>query len=153
MAKPRTRRAERSEAGVTLIELMVTISILGIAFTALLASLMGVFSFGEQHRKLAVGETLVRRYADSVNNATYVDCATTSSYSASLTPAPPTGYTVTITTVEYWNGDASATFGTSQSGCVSASDKGAQRITVRVTGVASVGPLSNDVVILKRDPS
>jgi prepilin-type N-terminal cleavage/methylation domain-containing protein len=153
MARARTRRATRSEAGVTLIELMVTISIIGIAFTALLAALMGVFTFGDQHRKAAVGETLVRRYADNVNNATYVNCATASSYSAALAPAPPTDYAVAITAIEYWNGDATATFGTSQSGCVSATDKGIQRITVRVTGTVSTGSIPSEVVILKRNPS
>jgi prepilin-type N-terminal cleavage/methylation domain-containing protein len=150
MLRARTRRPARSEAGVTLIELMVTISIIGVAFTALLAALMGVFTFGEQHRKHAVGETLVRRYADSVNNATYVSCATPASYAAALAPAPPTSYTVSITSVQYWNGDATATFGSS---CVPANDKGVQRITIRVTGATSTATVPNEVVILKRNPS
>jgi type II secretory pathway pseudopilin PulG len=132
---------------------MATISIMGIAFTALLASLMGVFQFGDQHRRLAVAETLVRRYADSVDNATYVACATPASYAAALAPAPPSGFAVQITAVEYWNGDANATFHSSTAACTTGGDQGSQRITVRVTQTGVTGGVVDDAVVLKRDAS
>jgi prepilin-type N-terminal cleavage/methylation domain-containing protein len=143
-------RTPRSEAGVTLIEVMVTIAIMGIAFTALLASLLGIFKFGDQHRQLAVAETLVRRYGDSVDNAAYVNCATAASYAAALTPAPPSGYSVQITAIEYWNGDANVTFHSSQATCTSSGDKGSQRVTVRVSQTGVTNGVVDDVTVVKR---
>jgi prepilin-type N-terminal cleavage/methylation domain-containing protein len=150
-----SRRAPRSEAGVTLLEVLVTISIMGIAFTALLAALMGVFTNGDTHRKLAVAETLLRRYADSIENAAYVNCAAPADYASALTgsPSPPTGYTVAIAPpVKYWDGAVSpAAFGSSQSNCVANGDKGIQQLTLRVTQTDTVRGVVKDLVVTKRD--
>src|SRR4051812_16752640 len=100
------RRRARTTDGFTLVELLVTIAIMGIAFGAILGGLNGVFSSQQQHQELAVAETWLRRYAEQVDAATYVACATTSSYASALLPAPPTGYTVQVSSVDYWNGDA-----------------------------------------------
>lgn len=144
----------RPEHGVTLIELMVTVMIVGIAFATILVALQGMYTANDENRKLSVAETWVRRYADAIGNASYVSCASTSSYSAALTPALPAQYSATISSVEYWNGDASpATFGSLQSACQSGGDKGAQRITVRVTGQLTSGTVTKTAVFVKRNPA
>jgi prepilin-type N-terminal cleavage/methylation domain-containing protein len=151
-APSRRARAARSEAGVTLIEVMVTIAIMGIGFTALLACLAGTFTAGDQNRKVAVAQTVARKYADALSNATYVSCAVTTSYASALV-SPPSGFTVAVTNVEYWNGDSTATFGTSPSTCTTNGDQGVQRLNLRVTQTDSLRGVIEDVLVLKRKPS
>jgi prepilin-type N-terminal cleavage/methylation domain-containing protein len=138
------------ERGVTLIELTVTIAIIGVAFVSLLAALTGLFMDGDQHRKSVQVETLLRRYAEQLQSATYVNCATTGTagYTSALTPVP-TGYSASIVTVEYWNANSSATFNTTCAG----GDKGAQRITIRVASTDTNRPARDDLVLVKDDPS
>jgi prepilin-type N-terminal cleavage/methylation domain-containing protein len=138
------------EQGVTLIELTVTIAIIGVAFVSLLAALTGVFMDGDTQRKSVQVETLMRRYAEQLQAATYVSCATTSTagYTSTLAPVPA-NYTASIVSVEYWNADSSATFNTTCAG----GDKGAQRITIRVASTDTVRPVRDDLVLVKDNPS
>src|SRR4029079_16279383 len=109
-----------------------------------------LFMDGDTHRKSAQVEVLLSSYAEQLQNATYVNCATTSTagYTRALTPVP-TGYTASVVTVEYWNANSSATFNTTCAG----GDKGAQRITTRRESPATNRPVSDDLVVLKDNPS
>src|SRR3954467_9641984 len=98
-------RRTRSNAGMTLIELMVTISIMGVAFASILAGLSGMFRSNDQDRRLAVIETYLRRYADDVQGAPYVSCANATAYQSSYSAALPTGYTASLA-IAYWDGNA-----------------------------------------------
>jgi type II secretory pathway pseudopilin PulG len=148
----RLRRA-RSEAGLTLIELILTISLMGVAFAAILGGVAGIYSDSTVHRNAALVETWLRRYAESLDSASYVACATPSSYNAALTPSPPANFSVQINAVEYWDGNASAAFTSSQPGCVAAGDKGAQRITLQVAETEQFRGVTENVVLVKRDPA
>ncbi len=136
--------------GVTLIELTVTIAIIGVAFVSLLAALTGVFMDGDTHRKSAQVTTLLSRYAEQLQSATYVDCATptTAGYTSALSPVPG-GYTASIVSVEYWNGDRDVAFDPTCAG----GDKGAQRITIHVASTDTNRPVGDDLVLVKDDPS
>jgi prepilin-type N-terminal cleavage/methylation domain-containing protein len=144
---PQPRLGER---GVTLVELLVTMTIVGIAFTALLGSLSAMFMNNDSHRKVSYAQTLLRRYAEQLQAASYVDCATTSTsaYTAALAPVPAS-YAASLQSVTYWNGDSAATFNSNCAG----GDKGVQRITLRVQQTDSVRPVTKDLVVVKRDPS
>jgi type II secretory pathway pseudopilin PulG len=148
----RLRRA-RSEAGLTLIELILTISLMGVAFAAILGGVAGVYSDGATHRNAALVETWLRRYAESLDAAAYVACATTTSYNGALAPSPPANFSAQITAVTYWDGAANASFTSSQSGCVAAGDKGVQRITLQVSETEQFRGVTENVVVVKRDPS
>jgi type II secretory pathway pseudopilin PulG len=148
-----------SEIGFSLAELLVTIVIVGVTFTALLGGLMTSTSVSSLHRKQAAADAVARSAAewvkDSVANP-YVACATNGSYSFSSLPVP-SGYTVSIPVggVENWNPAPvagvpvtvpySPQFQTSQPGC---NDHGLQRITIVVT--TSDSRLSQTVQVLKR---
>jgi type II secretory pathway pseudopilin PulG len=136
----------KREEGVTLIELTVTIAIIGVAFVSLLAALTGVFMDGDTHRKSVQVETLLRRYAEQLQSTTYVSCATpsTAGYASALSPVP-SGYTASVVSVEYWNADNNATFNTTCAG----GDKGAQRITIRVASNDTNRPVRDDLVVVK----
>jgi prepilin-type N-terminal cleavage/methylation domain-containing protein len=143
-----TRRAHADD-GMTLIELMVTISIMGVAFATILAGLSGMFRSNTQTRQLAVAETYIRRYADDLQAATYVPCASAAAYQSSFSATVPTGYTAQVASVKYWNGDASSpSFGTT---C--ATDQGVQQVTLTVATTVTTGGVSQSLVIVKRDPT
>jgi prepilin-type N-terminal cleavage/methylation domain-containing protein len=145
------------EEGFSLVELLVTIVIVGVTFSALLGGLMTSTSVSSLHRKQAAADAVARSAAewvkDSVANP-YAPCATSGTYSFSSFPLP-SGYTVSIPGggVENWNpvGTVPVTapyapqFETSQSGCT---DHGLQRITIVVTSADS--QVSETVQVLKR---
>src|SRR6266487_6194177 len=131
------------EDGFSLAELLVTIVIVGVTFTALLGGLFTSTSVSSLHRKQAAADAVARSAAewvkDSVANP-YVPCATTYSFSTFPAggyfvsiPPPPTG-----PGVENWNpvgavpvtAPYSPQFEPSHPGCV---DHGLQRITIVVT--------------------
>jgi len=146
------------EEGFSLAELLVTIVIVGVTFTALLGGLITSTSVSALHRKQAAADAVARSAAewikDSVANH-YVPCATSGTYSFSGLPVP-SGYSVSIPIagVENWNpapvGAVTApytpTFETSQPGC---SDHGLQRITIVVVS-SSDSQLTETVQVLKR---
>lgn len=131
-------RAPRSEAGFTLVELLLTIAILGIAVVAVVGAMMTSIQVSDLGRRQADGQTQLRAYAEAVAGAGYTTCAT--SYPTSY--SPPSGYTAAMT-VAYWDGSSAftATCGT---------DKGLQRVTLTIT--ATDGRGSETVAIAKRAP-
>jgi prepilin-type N-terminal cleavage/methylation domain-containing protein len=84
------------EAGFTLIEVLVALSIFTAAVGTLVAALGTSAQASDRHRKEATAETIVRAYAEAVEGATYKSvCATAvSSYGAAFTAPVPTGYAV-----------------------------------------------------------
>lgn len=93
-----TRRAT-GEAGLTLVELLVTIVIMGIAFAVLVGGLGTAVLGSDLHRKQAKVENLLRTFAETVKGSPYQDCATTD-YAGWSFPTPA-GYTAAVTKVEF----------------------------------------------------
>ena len=132
------RRCPRSEAGFTLVELLLTIAILGIAVVAGVGAMMTSIQVSDLGRRQADGQTQLRAYAEAVAGAGYTTCAT--SYPTSY--SPPAGYTVAMT-VAYWDGSSAFT-----ASC--GTDKGLQRVTLTIT--ATDGRGLETVAIAKRAP-
>jgi prepilin-type N-terminal cleavage/methylation domain-containing protein len=154
-ARPDRPAGLRTEAGFSLAEIVITIAIVGITFTAILGGMITAITVSSQHRKQATADTLVRSAAewvkDPARNA-YVNCAGANTYSLSGVTVP-SGYSVAISSVQYWNGTSpsGATYQpTFQSGCPSP-DPGLQRITISAT--APNGAATETVQILKRATS
>jgi prepilin-type N-terminal cleavage/methylation domain-containing protein len=143
----------RGDGGFSLAEILVTIAIVGIAFTAVLGGLMTAIRVSAVQRSQATADAVARSAAewvkDSVHNH-YVNCAGLGTYTTSALPAPA-GYAIAIAQVEYWTG-TTPTAGTPfspafQSSCPS-SDHGLQRITIVVN--SADGQASETVQLLKR---
>ena len=87
------------EAGLTLVELLVTIAIMGIAFAVLVGGMGTAVLGSDLHRKQADAENILRSFAETVKSAEYVDCAQPSDYQRLF--SAPTGYTAAVTGVEF----------------------------------------------------
>jgi type II secretory pathway pseudopilin PulG len=145
---PWSRR--RGEVGETLLELLITVSIMGTVFVGVLAGIGTVFVATDSHRQDATAEAVLRSYAERLEDPTdvpYVNCATAGTYTSptgfSLPAAP--GWTASVTSALIWQGDAPPTF---TSTCTT--DKGLQQLTLRVTSPAGDHQATETIVIVKR---
>jgi prepilin-type N-terminal cleavage/methylation domain-containing protein len=149
-------RGARAEEGFSLVEVLITIVIVGVTFSALLGGLFTTITVSSLHRKQATADSVGRSAAewvkDSVTNP-YANCGGVNAYSLSGLQKP-SGYAVAITSVEYWDG-ALPVAGTPYSldshigsSCPGGGDKGVQRITIVVT--SSDAQVHETVQILKR---
>jgi prepilin-type N-terminal cleavage/methylation domain-containing protein len=141
-----------SEDGFSLAEILVTIAIVGIACSALLGGLMTSISASALQQKQATADGVARSTAEWLKDSVrvpYVNCAGTNAYSLSGVPVP-TGFSVSVTAVDYWNGATPAVGAYApvfQSSCPSP-DTGLQRITV--VARSSDGQATESLQLLKR---
>lgn len=101
------------DAGESLIEVLIAIMIMGLAFTAALGGMRLGLMGSDVHRSQATAETVLLSAVEKVKaqsgyqlcalptNATYVGDARSAASAAGWSPS-----TVTITSVQYWNGTA-----------------------------------------------
>lgn len=145
------------EAGFTLVEVLITVALMSIAFVAILGALGTMIAAGSTHRALSTGEVAIRDLAEAVKSESlvpYIDCGYDpfTSYSNDVSnPAkydPPAGFSATVVSVTYWQGDAAGTFSAS---CPSP-DRGAQLVRLRVEGSAGTRPADQEVEVVKRKP-
>jgi type II secretory pathway pseudopilin PulG len=126
-----TRPRDRGES---LIEILVSISILGIAGTAILGGIGMASSTSALHRTQAQAQNVVRNWAEAVSSAPYQACAVPADFAATkpnLTDPQYAGYTATVGAVQYWNGTAFV-------GACSP-DKGLQKVTLQLDAPQSLG--------------
>ena len=146
-----------SEDGLSLAELLVTIVLVSVTFVAILSGLITTIRVSAAHRSQATTDAVVRSAAewvkDIAHNPYRSSCNGPAMYSLNGL-AMPTGYSATITRVEYWDGAAPATTGTynlsshMQSSCPGGVDRGLQRITIVAT--SPDGQASETVQVMKR---
>ena len=143
-----------SEDGFSLAELLVTIVLVSVTFVAILTGLMTTIRVSASHRTQATTDAVVRSAAEWVkdmsNNPYRTTCNGPAMYSLNGL-AMPTGYSATITRVEYWDGaapGATDTYTPAFGPCPAGGDKGLQRITI--TATSSDGQATETVQIMKR---
>lgn len=99
----------RSDAGETLVEVLLALVILGIAAVAIVSGLQLSVKSSDLHRREATGGAYVRSFAEAIQNNVdsngYKSCATAkASYEGVPVPDLPSGYAAKVTTVQSWNG-------------------------------------------------
>jgi len=140
----RLRSARRDEqSGFTLVELLVTMTIMAIGFVVILGAISVFLSSTRVHRASADLDAAMRTYVERLADAPYVDCATTTAYNSVSVPA---GFTAAVQP-KYWDGinPNPAVYGTT---CPTP-DKGGQQLTVTLTRAAD--GQKDSLVIVKRD--
>jgi prepilin-type N-terminal cleavage/methylation domain-containing protein len=129
------------ESGFTLVELLVTVTIMSIAFVVVLGAIAVFLRTTSVHRTSADLDGTMRTYVERLSNAPYTDCATGTTYTSAI--AAPGGYTASID-VRYWDGNpAPSGFATT---CTT--DHGAQQLTVTLQ--RSSNAQQDSLVIVKR---
>ena len=88
----RTLRRRR-DAGETLVEVLLTIVIIGLTVTALLSSLAAAGNAGNLQRSSVQGDYILRNYATVAKAAAQL-CTAGGTYAPSYTAALPPGFTV-----------------------------------------------------------
>jgi type II secretory pathway pseudopilin PulG len=143
---PRERRC--ADAGESLVELLVSIAIMGIAVTAILGAITMGATASSLHKNEAQSQTLVRNWAEKVSD----DSRTPGFWACPdpvipLATGLPTGYTPTRS-VSYWNPSTMKFDGPSCAG-----DKGLRKIQLTVSAPASLGPgFDQSIFLVVRNP-
>jgi type II secretory pathway pseudopilin PulG len=141
------RPAPASDGGETLIELVVAVSIMGVALVAVMAGLGTSVVVSDIHRKQATAGAVLRNYAEAINatvaDGGYVDDCALSPAHAYASPAgftPPSGYSASVVpgSMRYWNGSDW------QPTCPAA-DTGLQQLTIQV---ASADDRATETLVL-----
>ena len=156
------------ERGESLIEVLMTVSIVGIGVVAIVTAMGSTLRLSGASRVGTHSDQLLVRYAENLTAVPYEACTPgTTPYVAAASSAIPStnlpdGITVgapgtaasrsdafelSISAMRYWNGDLSpATFSTT---CPS-SDRGSQELTLKVH--AGDGSFDSTLMIVKRAP-
>jgi type II secretory pathway pseudopilin PulG len=113
-------RLSRNQQGDTYIELLIALVIIAFAVVAILGALTTSITNSAEHRSLSVDETLVKSYLETAKKVielqpspVFLPCQSASAYDSSVMAAfgsgnVPSGYSVAITDVEYWNSSTSS---------------------------------------------
>ncbi len=139
--KPRAGRARPTDAGESLVELLESIAIFGVAVLAILGALTMSASSSSLHEGQAEAQNKLRNWAEQISGAAYNECATAAQI-LSVSPAPSGG---SVGGVQYWN-TATKTFGGS------CSSSGLQRITLDFSAPSSLGNFTQSLDVVVRKP-
>ena len=69
-------RKPRNERGFTLVELLITIAIMGIVSVVMIQTMTAIVLNSARNRNASVGEVELRRFAEKVRTAPYLTCGT-----------------------------------------------------------------------------
>jgi type II secretory pathway pseudopilin PulG len=140
----RARAEDESESGELLVELLITIAILGMGIVAVLGTIWTSLRVADYQRKTVNADVVVRNFAEVMQQTAgdyeYIPCATltgATAYPAYEPPEPSEDYETSITKIEYLTGYSAAsapTWQNSTAGCPAGGDQGAQRLTLQADG-------------------
>lgn len=152
MTPPRTTAetdARPPDRGETLLELVITITITGIAILVLLGGLGTSIRVSDIHRKQSLAGAYLRAFAEALETAVaespskYAACADHTYYTGLYSLADKR-YAATATTVAYWDG---STFAAT---CTPTTDIGVQQISLEVRSVDNAAIETLDLIV--REP-
>jgi type II secretory pathway pseudopilin PulG len=152
--------ARRGESGETLLEVLMTVAIVGIAFVAILGAIFTAIRVSDYHRKTTTADVILRNFAESMKQANgtyqYVPCTSAGGTVSYVTYDQGAlyanaHYTATITSIRYLTGYSSGT--PTWANTCPATDLGLEELTLKVTGPTTDPAVrgTESVVVIKRD--
>ena len=134
------------DAGETLLELLISLMIIGVGVTAILGAVGIATQASTLDERQVQAQALLRSWGEHITAATtdgtYAPCATTGTYASApwtySAPPPaglqalPPGFTPSVTSVQYWNGSSFV------GSC--GTDSGVQRLRLTMTVADSLYP-------------
>jgi Tfp pilus assembly protein PilV len=139
--KLRAGRARPTDAGESLVELLVSIAIFGVAVLAILGALTMSASSSSLHEGQAKAQNALRNWAEQISGATYVECASAAQIATAATV--PSGGSVGA--VRYWSTSAKSFSGT-------CSNSGLQQVTLNYSAPSSLGAFTQSLDVIIRKP-
>ncbi len=157
----------REQTGETLVEILVSTTLLGIIGIGIIGSIASVLISTDIDRKNSQSETIIRSYAAAVQRAPYVPCGSTADYNTPPGFTDNPKYPASVTGVSYWNGvvptvvptvvpaprqSSAVTFGA----CTPGSDHGLQQLQLQIDATVGGRPSGRgraQLTLLKRDPA
>lgn len=150
-------RDRTNENGLTLIELLVTVVIMGLTFVIILGGMSTAILGSDVHHRQVTADAVLRSAADMVRSdeTDYEDCATTYDF----LDVDPAGYTrAPVTVVGYWDSSSNKFESPVAYNCTliepapsgSKNDNGLQLLELSVT--ASARSVTEKMQIVKRAP-
>ncbi len=134
----------RGESGSTLIEVLVAVVIMGIAFVVIVGGI-GTAIIGSDLQKQKAGADVALRTA--AEKLPYLGCpGTVADYQGQV--APVTGFNLTVTAVSYWDGGANKFMPPGPS----CSDTGLQLIVLSAVATSGRQPSPETLRVVKRRP-
>jgi type II secretory pathway pseudopilin PulG len=136
------RPTERGDGGFTLIEALITVALMSIAFVAVLGALTLMIATGSEHRGRTRAEAAARNAAEYVKSSsvTYGSLTCGSTPHVLAVPSVSTPYAVMINEVRGWNGLDDAHY----DDLTCSVDHGAKLVELEITGP---GPSTNISVV------
>jgi type II secretory pathway pseudopilin PulG len=143
----RLRRLDRDDAGESLLELVVTIAIVGVCVVAIGAGMALSIKMSSIHRAQSTADAFLHNYAETLQGQ-YTACTAGSvpNYAAGLAPPSTDGLNAPTATVTYWNA-TTLSWGTGTS-CPGTGDPGLQRVALSVA--SADGFVSESLVVILR---
>jgi len=154
MVGPRRRHRRGSDGGETLIEILVTIVVLGLTIPALMGAVLISVSASSQDRRQVQAQALLNSWTETIaressTDALYTNCPALAYYEASpFAPAGiPAGFTPSVVAITYWDTPS----GTFVVACASP-DSGVRKLQLKVSVAAGLYPgfdLTESIVVRK----
>jgi Tfp pilus assembly protein PilE len=135
------RRPRHDDRGETLLELVITIAILGVCVVGIGAGIALSVKISSIHRNQATADAFLHNYAESIQTG-YTACASPSTYTSGL--PTPNGFAGPTSSVKFWDGTSFTTL----SPCTPASDPGLQQVTLSLN--STDGFTSESLVVILR---
>lgn len=142
----------RSESGTTLIELLVTIVIMGVAFVVIVGGIGTAIIGSDIQKNQAGADVVARSAAEDITAQPYQPCTATPAVTPAYAFTAPSGFDVTTTPVSYWNSKNNKF----QANCpdeAAGGDAGLQLVSITATSAPGTRrPSTETVELVKRRP-
>lgn len=129
------------DRGETLLELIVTIAILGVCVVGIGAGIALSVKISSIHRDQATADAFLHNYAESIQTS-YSTCASSTTYTSGL--PTPSGFAGPTSSVKFWSGSAF----TALPVCTAGADPGLQQVTLNLS--SNDGFTSESLVVILR---